>query len=42
MPEQGADGVKFVDDLGVVWEITRGMEAAKRPGMLDLRSGQID
>jgi len=42
MPEQGADGFKFVDELGVIWEITRGMEAAKRPKMLDLRSGRIE
>lgn len=42
MPEQGDDGFKFVDELGVIWEITRGTDAAKPPAaMLDLRSGRL-
>jgi catechol 2,3-dioxygenase-like lactoylglutathione lyase family enzyme len=40
--EEGAEGFKFVDDLGVIWEITRGMDAAKRPeAVLDLGSGRM-
>jgi len=40
--ERGADGFKFVDEIGVIWEVSRGMEAARRPAkMLDLRTGRI-
>ena len=40
--EEGADGFKFVDPLGVIWDVDRGMEAAKKPEkMLDLDSGRM-
>jgi hypothetical protein len=40
--EEGAGGFKFVDELGLIWEIGRGMEAARRPDtMLDLGTGRV-
>ena len=40
--EEGADGFKFIDELGLIWDVDRGMEAAKRPEkMLDLDSGRF-
>jgi catechol 2,3-dioxygenase-like lactoylglutathione lyase family enzyme len=40
--EEGADGFKFIDELGLIWDVNRGMDAAKRPeNMLDIFSGRI-
>jgi catechol 2,3-dioxygenase-like lactoylglutathione lyase family enzyme len=40
--EEGADGFKFIDELGLIWDVNRGMDAAKRPkDMLDIFSGRI-
>jgi catechol 2,3-dioxygenase-like lactoylglutathione lyase family enzyme len=40
--EEGAGGFKFVDPLGLIWEIGRGADAAKRPDKtLDLGTGRI-
>ena len=42
MPEEEAEAFKFVDELGLIWEICRGMDSAARPAnMLDLGSGRI-
>jgi len=40
--EEGADGFKFIDPIGVTWDADRGMDAAKPPEkMLDLDSGRM-
>jgi catechol 2,3-dioxygenase-like lactoylglutathione lyase family enzyme len=40
--EEGADGFKFIDELGLIWDVNKGMDAAKRPEkMLDIFSGRI-
>ena len=40
--EEGNDGFKFIDALGLIWDVDRGMDAAKRPErMLDIFSGRI-
>jgi hypothetical protein len=40
--EEGADGFKFIDELGLIWDVDRGMEAANPPEkMLDLESGRM-
>ena len=40
--EEGIDGFKFIDALGLIWDVNRGMDAAKRPEhMLDIFSGRI-
>jgi len=40
--EEGADGFKFIDELGLIWDVNRGMDAAKPPEkMLDIFSGRI-
>ena len=40
--ESGSDTFKFRDALGVLWEVSRGMEAAHRPPKrLDLGTGRV-
>lgn len=40
--ESGSDTFKFRDQLGVLWEVSRGMEAAHRPPKkLDLGTGRV-
>ena len=40
--ESGADTFKFRDELGVLWEVSRGIEAAHRPPKrLDLGTGRV-
>jgi len=41
MPEESPGGFKFRDPFGVTWEVSRGMEAAKRPPDLDLGTGRV-
>jgi catechol 2,3-dioxygenase-like lactoylglutathione lyase family enzyme len=41
--EGGSDTFKFRDRFGVLWEVSRGMEAAHRPPKrLDLGSGRVE
>ena len=40
--ESGSDTFKFRDELGVLWEVSRGMKAAHRPPKkLDLGTGRV-
>lgn len=40
--ESGSDTFKFRDEFGVLWEVSRGMEAAHRPPKrLDLGTGRV-